>query len=68
MNEEGFSVTECLGGSMELAEEELPLRYQVHSSFFFSLLDRGHVCEVLGTEADDLISLIVDVLRSAIEL
>ncbi|ETW77676.1 hypothetical protein HETIRDRAFT_387717 [Heterobasidion irregulare TC 32-1] len=28
MNEEGFSVTECLGGSMELAEEELGLRYQ----------------------------------------
>ena len=29
MNDEGFSVTECLGGSMELAEDELPLRYQV---------------------------------------
>ena len=29
MNEEGFSVTECLGGSMELSEEELGLRYQV---------------------------------------
>lgn len=28
MNEEGFSVTECLGGSMELAENELGLRYQ----------------------------------------
>ena len=27
-NEEGFSVTECLGGSMELSEEELGLRYQ----------------------------------------
>jgi len=27
-NDEGFSVTECLGGSMELAEEELGLRYQ----------------------------------------
>lgn len=29
VDEEGFSVTECLGGSMELAEEELGLRYQV---------------------------------------
>ncbi|KAI0920758.1 hypothetical protein AcW1_005063 [Taiwanofungus camphoratus] len=27
-NEEGFSVTECLGGSMELSEEQLGLRYQ----------------------------------------
>ncbi|EJC97863.1 DAHP synthetase [Fomitiporia mediterranea MF3/22] len=27
-NEAGFSVTECLGGSMELTEEELGLRYQ----------------------------------------
>lgn len=29
LNDEGFSVTECLGGSMELTEEELGLRYQV---------------------------------------
>lgn len=29
LNEEGFSVTECVGGSMELSEEELGLRYQV---------------------------------------
>ncbi|KAJ3508996.1 hypothetical protein NLJ89_g5452 [Agrocybe chaxingu] len=28
LNDEGFSVTECLGGSMELTEEELGLRYQ----------------------------------------
>ncbi|KAJ7586359.1 DAHP synthetase [Mycena floridula] len=28
LNEAGFSVTECLGGSMELTEEELGLRYQ----------------------------------------
>lgn len=28
-NEDGYSVTECLGGSMELSEEELGLRYQV---------------------------------------
>ncbi|PAV19874.1 DAHP synthetase [Pyrrhoderma noxium] len=27
-NEEGFSVTECLGGSMELSEDQLELRYQ----------------------------------------
>jgi hypothetical protein len=35
LNEEGFSVTECLGGSMELGEEQLGLRYQVG---FFLLL------------------------------
>jgi 3-deoxy-7-phosphoheptulonate synthase len=29
LNEEGFSVTECLGGSMGLIEEDLGLRYQV---------------------------------------
>ena len=29
LNDEGFSVTECLGGSMELVEDELGLRYQV---------------------------------------
>jgi Class-II DAHP synthetase family len=29
LNEEGFSVTECVGGSMELDEAELGLRYQV---------------------------------------
>ncbi|KAJ7617365.1 DAHP synthetase [Roridomyces roridus] len=28
LNEEGFSVTECVGGSMELSEAELGLRYQ----------------------------------------
>lgn len=27
--EDGFSVTECLGGSMRLSEDQLPLRYQV---------------------------------------
>ena len=31
LNEEGYSVTECLGGSMELSEEQLGLRYQVVS-------------------------------------
>ena len=29
LNEEGFSVTECVGGSMELDEAQLGLRYQV---------------------------------------
>jgi 3-deoxy-7-phosphoheptulonate synthase len=29
INGGGFSVTECLGGSMELSEEQLGLRYQV---------------------------------------
>lgn len=33
LNEEGFSVTECLGGSMELSEDELGLRYQVLLGF-----------------------------------
>ncbi|KAH7906910.1 DAHP synthetase [Hygrophoropsis aurantiaca] len=28
LNDEGFSVTECLGGSMGLSEEQLGLRYQ----------------------------------------
>ena len=28
LSDDGFSVTECLGGSMELTEEELGLRYQ----------------------------------------
>jgi len=28
LNDEGFSVTECLGGSMKLSEEHLGLRYQ----------------------------------------
>ncbi|KAF9258150.1 DAHP synthetase [Marasmius fiardii PR-910] len=28
LNDDGYSVTECLGGSMELSEEELGLRYQ----------------------------------------
>ena len=29
LNDDGFSVTECLGGSMRLSEDQLPLRYQV---------------------------------------
>lgn len=39
MSEEGFSVTECVGGSMELTEEELGLRYQV----FFMLIENLNV-------------------------
>ncbi|KAF8638993.1 hypothetical protein AX17_001795 [Amanita inopinata Kibby_2008] len=35
LNDEGFSVTECLGGSMELSEEQLGLRYQVRLYCFF---------------------------------
>lgn len=27
-NEDGFSVTECLGGSMQLPDKDLSLRYQ----------------------------------------
>jgi 3-deoxy-D-arabino-heptulosonate 7-phosphate (DAHP) synthase class II len=33
LNDEGFSVTECLGGSMGLSEEQLGLRYQVRYPF-----------------------------------
>jgi 3-deoxy-7-phosphoheptulonate synthase len=39
LNEEGFSVTECVGGSMELSEEQLELRYQVRSLYLLSALD-----------------------------
>lgn len=28
-DDRGFSVTECLGGSQELSDEDLSLRYQV---------------------------------------
>lgn len=37
LNEDGFSVTECLGGSMELTEEQLGLRYQVSKSISMDL-------------------------------
>ena len=37
LNDEGFSVTECVGGSMELDEGQLGLRYQVGWVFFFLL-------------------------------
>lgn len=30
-DEEGFSVTECLGGSQELEDKDLNLRYEVYS-------------------------------------
>ena len=33
LNDEGFSVTECIGGSMELDEGQLGLRYQVSVDF-----------------------------------
>jgi 3-deoxy-7-phosphoheptulonate synthase len=38
LNEAGYSVTECLGGSMELSEEQLGLRYQV---VFCMVIPRG---------------------------
>jgi len=34
LTDEGYSVTECLGGSMGLSEEELGLRYQVCGCVF----------------------------------
>jgi 3-deoxy-D-arabino-heptulosonate 7-phosphate (DAHP) synthase class II len=33
-NDDGFSVTECTGGSMEMSEEQLGLRYQVWSLLY----------------------------------
>lgn len=45
LNEEGYSVTECLGGSMELSEEELELRYQVS---FLTLLVWVHVAYIFS--------------------
>lgn len=30
VNEDGFSVTECIGGSMELADKDLSLNYRTH--------------------------------------
>jgi len=39
LNEEGYSVMECLGGSMELGEEELGSRYQVR--FFLVVFSFG---------------------------
>ncbi|KAL1412635.1 hypothetical protein Q8F55_000382 [Vanrija albida] len=30
VNEEGYSVTECIGGSMELADKDLSLNYRTH--------------------------------------
>ena len=35
VNDEGYSVTECVGGSMELNEGQLGLRYQVGTCFCF---------------------------------
>ena len=45
LNDEGFSVTECLGGSMELSEEELGLRYQVRRFVTFYFVQ----CSAFGT-------------------
>jgi len=46
LNEEGYSVTECLGGSMELGEEELGLRYQV--GFFLLFFSLFAFCALWG--------------------
>ena len=49
LNEEWFSVMECVGGSMELDEGELGLRYQVGFALldlFFFLLD-FFVCSLI---------------------
>ena len=41
LTEDGYSVTECLGGSMGLSEDQLPLRYQVR---YFTLCSRNNQC------------------------
>ena len=46
LNEEGFSVTECLGGSMELSEQELELRYQVSPGFISDIYLRSAATRV----------------------
>lgn len=45
VNDEGYSVTECVGGSMELNEGQLGLRYQV--GIFFLLLNVYFGCQFL---------------------
>lgn len=54
LNEEGYSVTECLGGSMELKESELSLRYQTFCdprlNFEQSLGEYMRTCCELGVE------------------
>ena len=59
LNEEGYSVTECLGGSMELSEEELGLRYQVR--FILVVLFSG------GKFRADFFWFLLVVLRSTVE-
>jgi 3-deoxy-D-arabino-heptulosonate 7-phosphate (DAHP) synthase class II len=49
LNDEGFSVTECIGGSMELDEGQLGLRYQVGNFFlFFLFLYTCFICNYLN--------------------
>jgi len=42
LSEDGFSVTECLGGSMGLSEEELGLRYQVSHTIINAEMFESH--------------------------
>jgi hypothetical protein len=62
LNDEGFSVTECIGGSMELGEGQLGLRYQVWS--FFPLPDMFHLQLVYTLNLHPLFTVF---LRSEIE-
>lgn len=59
LNDEGFSVTECLGGSMELSEEQLGLRYQVQIN---------RIISQTFTILTDFMRIILVILRSSIEL
>ncbi|KAI9460339.1 DAHP synthetase [Russula earlei] len=52
LNEEGYSVTECLGGSMELSEEQLGLRYQ---TFCDPRLNFEQSLDVAFLEATDVL-------------
>ena len=47
----GSDVTECLGGSVKLAEEDLPRRYLTHCD---PRLNRGQALDVAGVIADAL--------------
>ena len=71
LNDEGFSVTECIGGSMELDEGQLGLRYQVGFFLpcnFIFLFNPCRPCFILQPFERTLIFTLFSVfLRSEIE-
>ncbi|KIO26851.1 hypothetical protein M407DRAFT_14997 [Tulasnella calospora MUT 4182] len=75
LNEEGFSVTECLGGSMELSEEQLGLRYQPPRSLVYHNgpipavgLETHQPAETLLAMPPSLPSHIEDALHSPLDI